>query len=143
MIIALILSPLNVLLVIVGIYTPLKGSAIGLATAVTQSINAICLIIILRKMWGPMGLTRVAISLVKILIATGVLTLSVLAVLHYLPDIAQQLAGMFVSSTTTWLSDTIVLSSAVLAGSISYLGMARLLNSQELRDILRRGQQAG
>ena len=111
---------LNLALVIWGIHTPLKGGAIGLATAITASITTIILVAILRRSWGAIGLRELLKSLLRTAIATAVMAACILA-------------------STYWveapLYRTVV---GTLAGFASYYIAVRLLRCTELRELLGR-----
>lgn len=119
LIIACILVVLNLALVLVGIHTPLKGAAIGLATAITQSINALLLIWCLRRRWGRIGLRRIGVSLLRIAVATGVMAAVVWATGAYLPSVGAVLN----------------LAITVVAGSGAYLLVAKILRCSELAEL--------
>lgn len=135
MLLACCLVGVNLLLVIVGIHTPLRGSAIGLATAITSTLNAALLIVDLRKRWGRIGLSRILRSLLRVAVVTAAMGGAVAAVLHFGPA---GLAGMLGWSPTGTAGRVAVLAGAVLGGGAVYLLGARLLGMEELREILRR-----
>ena len=72
--IACILATVNVVLVIGGIFTPLKGGAIGLATAVTATANTIALTVVLRRRLKGIGFTQILASLGRIAAAVPAVT---------------------------------------------------------------------
>ncbi|MHC4295046.1 MAG: murein biosynthesis integral membrane protein MurJ [Planctomycetota bacterium] len=69
--ISLALTAANILLVAVGIFTPLKGGAIGLAMTITSSVNVLLLTWILQRRWGELGIRSIGSSLAKFSSAAG------------------------------------------------------------------------
>ncbi len=129
MYLALIIAPINITLVIVGIHTPMKGAAIGLATAITQGINAIILICLLRKMWGPMGLSRVFRTLLRTLFASAACAGVILAVQEYAPQILGDQVPL-------WVRRISVLSASIIFGGTIYLMLSKVLGATEVSDLL-------
>jgi putative peptidoglycan lipid II flippase len=69
--ISCMLAAVNVVLVATLVFTPLKASAIGLATALTASANAVLLTAVLRKRWKAIGARQLAASLTRTLLAAA------------------------------------------------------------------------
>jgi putative peptidoglycan lipid II flippase len=135
MILAVSLVIVNFALVIAGIHTPLKGGAIGLATAITSSLNALLLTAMLRRKWGRIGFRRIARSLGKITVETALMAGAIAAILYY----ARPLLGRLVpAGPVDWLVDFISIVAAVLTGGLVYLLAAALLKSDELADLVKR-----
>jgi putative peptidoglycan lipid II flippase len=111
---------LNLALVIWGIHTPLKGGAIGLATAITASVTTIILVVILRRTWGAIGLRELLNSLLRTGIATAVMAACILVAIHWVDSP---------------LYRTVV---GTVVGLASYYVVVRLLGSAELRELLGR-----
>ena len=135
LVLACCLVGLNLLLVLIGIHTPLGGSAIGLATAVTSTINAALLVADLRRRWGRIGLGRILRSLLGVTLATGLLAGAMAAVLHFGPGLLSRWVGWAETSSPGRVA---VIAAAVLAGTAAYLLTARLARMDELADVLRR-----
>ncbi len=60
------LVPLNMLLVMGGVFTPLGASAIGAASSLTTTLNVLILTWILRKRWGRIGFRRLLLAMGRI-----------------------------------------------------------------------------
>ena len=69
--IAMVLVVVNTILVVGGMFTPLKVSAVGLATAITAGANTLLLSWKLHGLFGELGVRRILASLLKILIASA------------------------------------------------------------------------
>jgi len=125
MLLACLLTVANLALVVGGIWTPLKAGAIGLATAVTQSANAVLLTVVLRRRWGRLGLRRIAVSVVRTAAATacmaGVIALVMAAIRAAAAD---GLTGRIVS-----------LAVAVPVGAAVFLLVAKCLKAPELPEL--------
>jgi putative peptidoglycan lipid II flippase len=132
MTIALILSPLNVLLVVLGIHTGLKGGAIGLATALTQSINALLLIYLLRAMWGRIGFTSIIRSLLKIVAASAAMGGVLCAGLKYL---RAPLDDILRDILPAWAGQIAVLAAVVFLAGAVYLAVSLILRCEEIREL--------
>ncbi len=74
-----LLAAANILLVIPGIFTPLGAGAIGLATAITATANTLLLTIILRRRWGRIGARKLAVSVGRTVISTGLMVATLVA----------------------------------------------------------------
>ncbi len=125
----------NIALVLIGIHTPLRGAAIGLATAVTASINTLLLLGALRRQWGRLGFVMILTSLARIAVATAGMTAAIWAVRRLLPDpLRNVLQPMGLGSV---VSVTLV---AILCavGIASYFVLVWLLGARELPELLRR-----
>ncbi|MDY6913068.1 MAG: murein biosynthesis integral membrane protein MurJ [Planctomycetota bacterium] len=128
LILSVILAGVNLLLVVVGIFTPLRGGAIGLATAVTSSVNAIVLLGVLHRRWGGIGGGDLVGSAARSLLACMVMAV-VLVLLRW--QLAQAAAA-----------DWLILLACVPAGAAAFLLAARLLRAPELAELwgaLRKG----
>ncbi|MGB2821099.1 MAG: murein biosynthesis integral membrane protein MurJ, partial [Phycisphaerae bacterium] len=77
MIAAAVLAALNVLLVVAGIFTPLKSAALGAATAVTSTLNAVVLGWVLHRQIGRLGWRSLLLSTGRVAAATIVLAAAV------------------------------------------------------------------
>ncbi len=85
MVLACLLAATNLTLVLIGIHTPLKDGAIGLATAITSSANALLLLWFLRKQWGQLGFRVIAASMLRTIFCAGVMSAAIWLLLTYLP----------------------------------------------------------
>jgi len=118
MILACVLAGANLALVVGGIFTPLAGGAIGLATALTQSANAIALIWVLRRRWGRIGFRRILISLLRIGLASAAMAGAIALVGLYVAPAADRLGvqtGRAVIIAASIISGTVVFSLAAAA----------------------------
>jgi len=118
------LAVLNVLLVFVGIFTPLRSAALGAATAVASTLNALILTWVLRRRLGRLGLRRVLGSAARVAVATAAMGFAIGGIL------ASPLAGR------AGLLPAVI--AAVLAGGFVFLGAARAVGCPELGILLRR-----
>ncbi len=124
MITAAVLAVLNVLLVLGGIFTPLKSAALGAATAVTSTLNAVVLGWMLHRQVGRLGWRSLLLSTGRVAAATIVMAAAVMGVRWWLGLAG---AGLLV---------TVI--AAVIAGAAAFLAAAVLLQCPELRELLRR-----
>ncbi len=124
---ACLLTVLNLALVIGGIFTPLKAGAIGLATAVTQSLNAIWLTGVLHRRWGRIGLGSILASLLRTLLATACMGGTVVLVLRYM------------GSAVEWAGESggriLVVATAVIAGTGVFVLVGKVLRCPELAEL--------
>ena len=120
--IACAMAILNVLLVLGGIWTPLKAGAIGAATATTSTLNALALVAVLRRRLGRLGGGRILLSLLRTAVAAGVMAAAVLA------------AQAALSARPVWLA----LTAAVAAGAAAYAVTALALRCPEVKELLHR-----
>ncbi len=137
MILACSLAGLNLVLVLAGIFTPLKGAAVGLATAITSSINAVVLTYWLRRRWGQIGARRIISSLGRIALGTAAMAGVLWASLRWLPG----LVGWAFSTLTTPTSqarEVAVIALTVILGSATYLLISYALRCEELAELRRR-----
>ena len=122
--ISCVLAVANILLVAIGVFTPLRGGAIGLATAATAIANVLWLTSILRRRWGRIDGQEIFVSLSKTLLATAVMALAVWLVrLAYgrAPETTKQ-AGLIVAASVT-------------LGGLAFLVTAVLLRCRELGEL--------
>ena len=120
--IACVMAALNVLLVLGGVWTPLKAGAIGAATATTSTLNALALVMVLRRRLGRLGGGRILLSLLRTAVAAGVMAVAVLAVQAAL------------AAGPSWLA----LAAAVAAGAAAYAVAALALRCPEVKELLHR-----
>lgn len=119
LVVACVLAGVNLLLVLGGIFTPLKAGAVGLATAVTSSANALILIWVLSRRWGGLGGGRILVSLGRTAVATASMTAVVLLLRAHLGA-----AG-----------DAAMLAACIPAGAATFLAVAWALRCPELREL--------
>jgi len=132
LVVATVLAGVNLVLVLGGIFTPLKAGAIGLATACTSTANALILIAMLRRRWGKLGFRAIVASISRTVLATVCMAAAVMLVLRYLP------ASLEPFTTAKGRTALAVLAS-VVGGTAVFFAAARLLRCPELRDLLGRG----
>ena len=124
LVLSCILAPMNVLLVLGGIFTPLRGGAIGLATAITCTLNTAALLYLLRRRLGPLGARRLAGALGRTAAACAAMLGAIVLVRHLLGPVSPG-----------WL-----LLGAVPAGVGGLLLAAVVLRCPELGELLGRGR---
>ena len=120
------------------VFTPLRAAAIGLATAVTSSANALVLIWILRSRWGGIGMRRILVSAARTVVATAALAVAALATGHFLAPYGSALAERWGLS---WLAPGVVVIPAIVAGAAVFVLAAMALRCPELAE-LRGGKRA-
>ncbi|MHC4983057.1 MAG: murein biosynthesis integral membrane protein MurJ [Planctomycetota bacterium] len=129
------LTGVNVVFVLCGIFTPLKSGAIGLATACTQSANALVLMWILRNKWEGLGIKRIAASLLRTGLAAGLMAAIIWPILKYGWPAAGRLAAAL-----GWerLCEVLIVAASVVAGMLAFFAAAALLRCPELRELRQR-----
>ena len=120
------LTAVNILLVAALVFTPLRGAGIGLATAITASANALLLTWALRRRWGALGLAEIARSVVRTLLASGLMAGAMLAAMHYVAAAAA--ASAFASG--------LLVAAGTAAGIAVFFGSAMFMRSPELRELM-------
>ncbi len=119
------LTVVNMILVALGIFTPLGAGAIGLATAVTAVINVLILTWILHRRWGRIGLGQILSSVGKTMLGTILMVLVVCLIRH----LCEQTLG------TTKQSAAIAVALSVVLGAGAFLATTAVLRSSELREL--------
>ncbi len=130
---AAVATGLSLVLVYLGIYTPLKSAALGLATSVTAGLNVTWLLWVLHRKVGKLGMSSLLTSTAKTIVATIVMAGAIIgaqlgieaALEHWLPG-------------AVLLGRIVVLAGAVVTGSATFLVVARLLQCRELGELRRR-----
>ncbi|MDY7011274.1 MAG: murein biosynthesis integral membrane protein MurJ [Planctomycetota bacterium] len=120
--IACILVPLNMVLVIGGIFTPLKSGAIGAATAATSTLNAVVLVWVLHRRLGGIDGWRLLISALRTAVACAVMVAVMWAILY------------FAAPAEAWK----IILFCVPAGAAAFLVSAAALRCPELPELLKR-----
>lgn len=129
---ACLLAGVSVVLVLVGIHTPLAGGAIGLATALTRSITTLLLVWKLHQMWGEIGLRQILRSLGRVALATGVMAAALWTIqLRATTPVEQMLRSWNLAGA----GPVVMMGLFVLAGAGSYLLTARALGCEELHEL--------
>ncbi|MBN1553322.1 MAG: murein biosynthesis integral membrane protein MurJ [Phycisphaerae bacterium] len=134
--VSLVRAVVNIVLVAALVFTPIKAGAIGLATAVTSTANALVLIRVLRSRWGRIGFGSIAVSLVKTALATAGMAGAIWASWRFLFPVIQRLHP---SLQRDWISHftpaAVLLGLTIPAGTAAYLLVARILRCEELREL--------
>lgn len=118
------LAVLNVLLVLGGIFTPLKSAALGAATAATATLNTIVLAWILHRQVGQLGWRKLLRSTARVTAATLVMGAAVLAARWALESLAVPRLATLVA--------------CVVVGAGAFAAAAFALRCPELRELRRR-----
>ncbi len=126
--IACILAGVNVLLVVGGIFTPLKGGAIGLATAVTATANTAALTIVLRRRLKRIGFAQILASLARIIAAVTAMAAAVWAVRFFFPAVTGDMSGKWAVGAVTAVG--------VVVGAAVYLLAAIVCRCPEVGELL-------
>jgi putative peptidoglycan lipid II flippase len=129
------LAAANMLAVVFLVFTPLRGAAIGLATAVSTSATVAILAWVLHRRWGRLGLRQIIRSLARTAAATAAMAAAVLATWALLRRPAQQLAQ---AADTRWLAPGVVAGACIVLGGAVFLAAAAVLRCPELRELRRR-----
>ena len=123
MIASAVLAVVNVLLVLGGIFTPLRSAALGMATAVTATVNAIVLAWVLHRQVGQLGWRSLLRSAARVAAASAVMGAAVAGV-------RWALAG--------WgLGPVVVVAASVAVGAATFLAAALALRCPELHELRR------
>jgi len=124
MITAAILAVLNVLLVLGGIFTPLRSAALGLATAVTGTVNAFVLAWVLHRQVGRLGGRKLLASAARVMAAATVMAAAVLGSREALD----------------WLGcgRLVIILAGVVVGALAFAGAAWGFRCPELGELRRR-----
>jgi putative peptidoglycan lipid II flippase len=131
--ISCMLSGVNILLVATLVFTALGPGAIGLATALTASINTLLLTSVLRRRWRRIGGRELAVSVGRTLTASGAMAGAIWAVKDLLLP-ATDWAG----ATTIGAGVTVAASAS--AGIAAFFLACLLLRSPEVRELLGRAK---
>ncbi len=123
----------NMALVAGLVFTPLGSRAFGLATAVTATANVIALSWVLRRRWGRIGMRKIVNSCLKILLATAVMSGAIIAAIHFLAPLAEQIASKIQIS---WADSGILVIAGIFAGLAGFFITAWLLRCHELGELL-------
>jgi putative peptidoglycan lipid II flippase len=124
--VSVMLAGLNVALVAGLVFTPLKGGAMGLATATTASISTLVFTWILRSRWGRIGLGSIIASLARILIASAAMCGVIIGGMY-------MMMGTLDSMTNTQAGLALLV--CIPAGMIVFLATAWILRSTELKEL--------
>ncbi len=122
LLLACVLAPLNMALVVGGIFTPLRSGAFGAATAATSTLNVAGLVFVLRHRLGGIGGRKLLVSALRTSVACAVMAAAIWAVWYF---------------TTPCESWKIILF-CVPTGAAAFLIVAATLRCPELRELLRR-----
>jgi putative peptidoglycan lipid II flippase len=105
--------------------TPMQHNGLALATTLASMFNFFMLIILLRKKVGPLGFKSLLTSIIKTLIASGIMTM----VLYYFTTLLSfNVYSRFVSAG--------ILLGLIFIGILVFSAVAYLVNSSELRTII-------
>jgi putative peptidoglycan lipid II flippase len=126
-----VLASVNILLVVTLIFTPLRAGAMGLATAAAAAVNVLILTWVLRRRWGRIGMRRILRSLGRTCAAAACMAGAVLAAEHFVGG----WAGAW-TAAPDWVRELIALLAAIAAGGAAFAGVAALLRSEELPEVL-------
>jgi putative peptidoglycan lipid II flippase len=131
--ISCMLSGLNILLVATLVFTALGPGAIGLATALTASINTLLLTSVLRRRWRRIGGRELAVSVARTLAASGAMAGAIWAVKDLLLP-ATDWAG------ATTIGAGVTVAATATAGIAAFFLACLLLRSPEVRELLGRAK---
>jgi len=124
--VSVVLAALNMALVGGLVFTPLRGGAMGLATATTASISTFVFVWILRSRWGRIGLRSIIASLGRILIASGAMCGAIIGGMA-------MMTGSLDAATNTQAGLTLLV--CIPAGIVAFLASAWILRSTELGEL--------
>lgn len=125
-------TALSLVLMVAGVYTPLRSAALGLATAVAAIVNVSWLLWALHNRIGRLGIRSIFASALRTVLATAAMAAAAYA--------AQWAVR---SVTATWPAEgksalIAELAATLLAGAAAFLATARLLGCAELGELRRR-----
>ncbi len=129
--VSMVLAGVNILLVVTLVFTPLRAGAMGLATAAAAAVNMLLLTWVLRRRWGRIGFSRILRSLTRTAIASAGMAGAVVGI--------QYIIGVWTADwtgTRERAGEVIALLAAVVAGAAVFAGLAALLRSEELPEVL-------
>ncbi len=132
--IAGVLAAVNMLLVVTGVFTPLRAQAIGLASACTATANTLLLVRVLRRRWGRFGGRRVLASAARGAVATAAMAGAALGAVHLLGPSAQRLGAAWSVKAGAGL----LTAAGVTAGVAAFVIVALALRCPELGELLRK-----
>ena len=119
------LAVTNVTLVVVLVFTPLRGAAFGLATAVTASMNTLLLARMLRnRLGGYLGGRRILRLLLRTCWATGGMAAALVSV--------RWAVGRWVAVARPEL---VLVPVSVVVGALAFLGIAAAMRCRELAEL--------
>jgi putative peptidoglycan lipid II flippase len=124
--ISVMMSAVNMALVGGLVFTPLKGGAMGLATATTASISTIAFALILRSRWGQLGLNSILASLARILIASAAMCGAMIGGMTIM-------TGPLETTSNTQAGLTLLI--CIPAGIVVFLASAWILRATELKEL--------
>ncbi len=124
LIVSSILGALNVVLVLAGIFTPLRSGALGLATTVTFVINAALFGWMIQKRVGRLDWRAIGLSAARACAATAVMSAVAGGAWHWLEGAA--------------LHRALRLAIAMGAATAAFLAAAAVFRCGELKELLRR-----
>jgi len=125
--VSVMLAAVNMALVGGLVFTPLKGGAMGLATATTASISTLVFTWILRSRWGRIGLRSIIASLGRILIASAAMCGAIIG------GMVIMMTGPLDTATNTQAGLTLLV--CIPAGMVVFLAVAWILRSTELGEL--------
>ncbi len=125
MVISAVLAVTNIAVVYAGIHTPMRSAALGLATAVTATLNALVLAAVLHRRIGGLATAELLVSALRVGAASAAMGGAVAA--------------------TAWLAGPYGRLAAVAAsvpvGALTFAAAARLLRCPELDELMRRNRE--
>jgi len=125
--VSVILALVNMAMVCGLVFTPLKGGAMGLATATTARISTFVFAWILRSRWGRIGLKSIIASLGRIFIASGAMCGAIVG------GMAMMMTGPLDAASNTRAALTLLV--CIPVGTIAFLVAAWILRSTELGEL--------
>ncbi len=130
---AVVATALSLVLVYLGIYTPLKSAALGLATSIAAILNVSWLLWVLHRKVGKLGMRSLLMSTAKTIVATVVMAGAIIAT-----QMALEAGWQRWLSSAVFLGRLVVLVGSIVAGSGAFLIVARLLQCRELGELRRK-----
>ncbi len=135
--ISCVLAALNITLVVVLVATLRVGAAIGLATAITASLNTVILVAVLHRRLGQLGLANVGVSLMRTVVAS---VATAAGAAWSFRAVATWTDGLGKTWGLDRLGSAVALLTAVAAGVAVFLIAVRIMGMPELGELLRRGR---
>jgi len=126
--------------VYLGIYTPLKSDALGLATSVAAIGNVTWLLWVLHRKLGKLGMRSLLVSTTKTIVATMVMAGAIIGAQLALDAGWQRWLprAVFSGGLVVLVGRIVVLVGTIVAGLAAFFITARLLQCRELVELRRR-----
>ncbi|MEM7393273.1 MAG: lipid II flippase MurJ, partial [Verrucomicrobiota bacterium] len=121
---------LNVLFIII-LPQPLKHAGLAAATVIAEGVYAVALIVILRRRIGRLGLHALVLSMIRCLLAAGVMAAAAIGLNRWLFGMATEF-GLAAKP-----AQVVAVLGSILAAIVVYLALTIILRSPEWKEIVK------